>query len=355
MNQHETSEDDTGLRIAQAPSELSDPGSLIASIPALMGYYPTDGVVLFALYEGAMLLTTHYSPDATTNRAFAATVAEGGLNFIGADMVACIIGDSDSDTDGQARQELLAAHLVTAFGRSKQELDVFGVPSIDTGQRWFQYANPGRGGALPDPEGTPLPLVAARNQVVYPGSDALLAMLAPDPDDALARRSALVDAIVRRLSDHTDQEQSPQLLFALVQREVERAEHRREPLTDPEIADLAYALSNLDVRDRCLTFALGDHAAAAERLWTELVRACPAPERAEPAVLLSLFAYARGNILLALLAQRRAEHTMPNHRMATLVRMALHAGAPSSMIRGLAERAEREFDNTTPSPDPTEA
>ncbi|XVV02677.1 DUF4192 domain-containing protein [Actinosynnema sp. CA-248983] len=347
MNQHDTSEDTTGLRIEQAPSELSDPGSLIASIPALMGYYPTDGVVLFALYEGAMLLTTHYSPDATTNRAFAATVAEGGLNFLGADMVACIIGDSD--TDNPPRQDLLSAHLMAAFARNRQELDVFGVPEISTGQRWFQYANAGRGGLLPDPDGTPLPLVAARNQVVYPDSAALLAMLAPDPDDALARRSALLYDAATRLPD---QEQS---LFAQVQRQVERAEYRREPLTDQEIADLAYALSDLDVRDRCITFALGHHAAAAERLWTELVRACPAPERAQPAVLLALFAYMRGNVLLAMLAQRKAEHAVPGHRMAALIRLALDTGAPSSMIRRLAERAQRQFGSPTPEPDSGDA
>lgn len=341
MNQPDVT-DDTGLRIPQAPPELSDPGSLIASIPAVMGYYPTDGVVLFALYEGAMLLTTHYSPDATTDRAFATTVAESGLSFSGADLVACIIGDTD--TDGPPRQDLFAAHLLAAFARNRQELDVFGVPSIDTGQRWFQYANPGRGGLLPDPEGTPLPLVAARNQVAFPDPDALHAMLQPDPDDVLARRSKLVDATIARLTGQPDHEQSTQALFARVQREVERAEYRREPLTDQEIADLACALADVDVRDTCLTFALGHRAAAAERLWTELTRACPAPERAEAAALLSLFAYKRGNFLLALLAQRHAENTVPDHRLATLIRLALDAGAPPSMIDHLAEQAQQRLD-----------
>ncbi|MEU7524674.1 DUF4192 domain-containing protein [Saccharothrix sp. NPDC042600] len=346
MNQHDT----TGPRIDQAPQELSDPGSLIASIPAIMGYHPTDGVVLFALYEGAMLLTTHYHHNDPTNRAFATTIAESGKSFSGAAMVACIIGD----TDGPPRHDLLAAHLTAAFARNNQELDVFGVPDISTGQRWFQYANPGRGGALPDPDGTPLPLVAARNQVVYPDSGSLLAMLEPDPDDALARRSALLDSIAGRMARHPDEEQ-PEQLFCLVQREVQRAAHRHEPLTDQKTADLAYALSNLDVRDRCLTFALGEHAAAAERLWTDLVKTCPAPERAEPAVLLALFAFLRGNVLLAVLAQRHAENTVPGHRMATLIGMALDSGAPSSMIRTLAERAQQRYGEATPQPDTTQA
>nr|WP_246030194.1 DUF4192 domain-containing protein [Saccharothrix variisporea] len=244
---------------------------------------------------------------------------------------------------------------MAAFARNRQELDVFGVPSIDTGQRWFQYANTGRGGPLPDPEGTPLPLVAARNQVAFPDQGALLAMLAPDPDDVLARRSAMVAAALDRLAGHPDPDQLTQSLFALVQREVERAEYRREPLTDQEIVDLACALAHVDVRDRCLTFALGHRAAAAERLWTELTRACPAPECAEPAVLLALFAYIRGNVSLAILAQRHAESTVPDHRLATLIRMALDAGAPSSMIHGLAEKAQQRFGTATPRSDSSDA
>src|SRR5687767_5683893 len=84
--------------------------------------------------------------------------------------------------------------------------------------------------------------------------------------------------------------------FDLLHEHVLRAGDRTQPLTDREIADLAFALINPMVRDACLSFAIGEHADHAEDLWSELVRSSPAPERAEPAALLAAYAFLRGDL-----------------------------------------------------------
>jgi hypothetical protein len=80
----------------------------------------------------------------------------------------------------------------------------------------------------------------------------------------------------------------------------------------------------------------------AERLWLALVRATPAPERAEPAAFLALTAYMRGDGALAGLALDEAPHACPDHSLSALLRAALAAGLPPEVLGGVArDAAER--------------
>ena len=83
----------------------------------------------------------------------------------------------------------------------------------------------------------------------------------------------------------------------------------------------------------------GAGAAAAERLWLALVRATPAPERAEPAALLALTAYLRGDGALAGVALDAALNACPHHSLSGLLRAALDGGLPPELLRGVAEDA----------------
>src|SRR5262249_60782180 len=77
-------------------------------------------------------------------------------------------------------------------------------------------------------------------------------------------------------------------------------------------------------------------AAAAERLWLALVRAPPAPERAEPAALLALTAYLRGDGGLASVALEAALLACPHHSLSGLLRAALDGGMPPELLREIA-------------------
>ncbi|NUT46190.1 MAG: DUF4192 domain-containing protein [Saccharothrix sp.] len=121
--------------------------------------------------------------------------------------------------------------------------------------------------------------------------------------------------------------------------QVQRSGERTEPLTDHEVADLAVALSDYTVRDACIATTAGDHALAAEKLWTDLTRQFPAPERAEPATLLAFSAYLRGDDVLAAVAVECAESAFPDHRLAELLRAALEVQMPPTKVHPLLDHA----------------
>ncbi|WP_027934919.1 DUF4192 domain-containing protein [Amycolatopsis thermoflava] len=131
--------------------------------------------------------------------------------------------------------------------------------------------------------------------------------------------------------------------LAVVRAALARAVAGDFDLSDEDVVSLAMALSDLTVRDRCLTTAdpPGEPpATAAERLWLELVRRTPMPERAEPAVLLGYSAYRRGDGVLAALAFDNALAAHPGHRLAELLRICLSHQLPPETLRRLSDCQE---------------
>ncbi|MFT7837741.1 DUF4192 domain-containing protein [Saccharothrix sp. BKS2] len=155
-------------------------------------------------------------------------------------------------------------------------------------------------------------------------------ILLPEPDSVLAQRITLLDELIERAdtapAGNTIAPGTPsrrRSRFDLVHEHVLRVEDRTAPLTDAEVAALAFALTDPMVRDACLSFATGEHAHAAEALWTQLVKAAPTPERAEPAALLAVFAYLRHDIPLATAATAYAHNAHPGHRLSELIGQAI--------------------------------
>jgi hypothetical protein len=110
-------------------------------------------------------------------------------------------------------------------------------------------------------------------------------------------------------------------------------------LSDSVVAEVASALCDHRVRDACLPWCTGSGAVAAERLWLALVRATPAPERAEPAALLALVAYLRGDGAMAGIALDAAQQACPEHSLSGLLRAALEGGLPPEVLRTVAADA----------------
>jgi hypothetical protein len=268
--------------------------------------------------------------------------------------VLIVVGGGSSDPPEHLPHDALVDELDDAL----HEADVPLLLAVWTratarGERWFDYHDVGTTGTVPDPSSTTFAAAsAADGHVTYPSRAALGGLLDPDPPESLSRRAALLN----RLSADDpppDDDTVPTRHLDLIHAEVLRAATRKRQLTDEEVADLAHALSNPLTRDASLAYCIGDHARSAESLWVELTRACPSPERAEPATLLAFSAYVRGNGALAYLALDRAEESHPGHRLTGLLRAALNTGLPPTQIRTLAERAAAT-DWTTPPPDLTQ-
>ncbi|QFZ18497.1 DUF4192 domain-containing protein [Saccharothrix syringae] len=183
------------------------------------------------------------------------------------------------------------------------------------------------------------------NHVMTP--TALLA----DPDDALARRTTLLNKLADRVfATPPDQPAGPgrpsrrRSRFDLVHEHVLATADRTRALTDDEIAALAFALADPLVRDASLSFALGEHAQAAENLWGQLVKASPAPERAEPAALLAAFAYLRNDVDLATAALAHARNACPGHRLGELLRETIATGVPAEHLLRMAHHSQSLID-----------
>ncbi len=111
------------------------------------------------------------------------------------------------------------------------------------------------------------------------------------------------------------------------------------PLGDHDVARVGFALVDGALRDRALSTALGPDAAAAEALWTELVRRLPPPLDATPATLLAVTAWSRGDGVTAGTALDRALTSRPDHPLAQLLRSALEAALPPAGLRRLGSEA----------------
>jgi hypothetical protein len=99
---------------------------------------------------------------------------------------------------------------------------------------------------------------------------------------------------------------------------------------------LAWALTDIRVRDTLYALAVGENAGQAESLWAALSRTLPEPWRVEALVLLAFSAYARGDGPLAGVSLEAALRGDPTHRMAGMLDTALQSGMRPEQIRDLA-------------------
>jgi hypothetical protein len=107
-------------------------------------------------------------------------------------------------------------------------------------------------------------------------------------------------------------------------------------LGDSELARIAWALTDVRVRDTLYALAVGENAGQAESLWAVLSRTLPEPWRVEALVLLAFSAYARGDGPLAGVSLEAALRGDPTHRMAGMLDTALQSGMRPEQIRDLA-------------------
>ena len=210
------------------------------------------------------------------------------------------------------------------------------VPEVELGETWWCYENEECTGPGARPA-----ILCARRPTRVRGQHPLreprgvAAHLAPDREDHVAHRAQL-------LADQADTaaDVAPAEKWATVGAAIDAITDVSVPeLDDDQIVRLADALCDPLVRDNCLPLLLTDKADAAERLWTVLTRAVPVPERAEPASLLAIHAYLRGEGVIANLALDVALDANPDHQLALLLRESIDRGTPGSRIRAMVEES----------------
>jgi uncharacterized protein DUF4192 len=320
--------------------QLDDPGELIAAIPVLLTFHPTDSVLLLT-YTGlrrrgleSVLRMDIPAPELIADVAEQLRVV--ALNHDAAFVDLVVLGGPGADPPDRLPARELVDRVTGELEREDIEVShAVWAPRIEHRQTWWCYADPDCTGRVRDPQAcTVTAELTAAGAVTFGSRAELAALLAPDPDEALARRAALI-AVQQAGSTEQEYRFVKDTLDTIVGR-VHTDPHNPVPaLDDPTIARLAGALSTPDIREACLAFTMTIRAPAAELLWTVLTRAIPGPARADPASLLGVASYLHGDGARAALALDAALTADPDHRLAQTLRHVLDNGVPPDRFRAL--------------------
>jgi Domain of unknown function (DUF4192) len=319
---------------------IDELGELIAGLPGLLGFVPADSLVLATFSaRDAFRLGPTIRVDLPRARDRLALVHQlrGALrqNEVAAVTVVVVGGGSAAPPDLPHRglTRLLAKELADLGVRLTHSA---WVPRIERDVTWWCYEDDRCAGQVHDPQTSALAaLQAVDGMVTYASRADMLGVLAPDDEDRVAHRAHLLAAFTRHEPDDPTAREA-ELLAAV---DAAATQESLPDLDDEQIVRLGVALGHPRVRDSCLTMSITDRASAAERLWTVLTRALPAPERAEPACLLAVCAYLRGSAVLAGMALEVAMDADPDHRTAPLLRKALDLGTPPDVVRHMLTRS----------------
>jgi Domain of unknown function (DUF4192) len=317
---------------------LSDPSELIAAVPYLLGFHPRDSVVLLAL-RGRNLGVTLRADLVESDQAL--LLAEQLLAPIARQrptgVAVVVIGGQPTPDGGLPHRALVDAIDDVLTGGGLPVVHAAWAAETVRGAPWCCYDDPLCAGTVPDPAASPLAAATVAAGAVTFGSREEMAKLMAAEEPAVLQRRALLLAAAD--ADHPMSARVVTQRLARLRELLQAADTGDLALSDSVVAEIASALCDHRVRDACLPWCSGPGAAVAERLWLALVRATPAPERAEPAALLAFTAYLRGDGALAGVALDTALRACPQHSLSGLLRAALEGGLPPKLLRSVAADA----------------
>ncbi|SES48580.1 DUF4192 domain-containing protein [Actinokineospora terrae] len=316
---------------------------IIAALPYLIGFAPTESLVALTIRDSGEVgpVIRVDLPGPRGRVPMAGHLAEIITGHQVAVALLVVVGGG--------REPLPHAPFVVAVTEALADVGVrvehaFWTRAVEAGSQWLSYTSPELSGTVADPDSSAVAAqFTVQGVVVYASREDMADTLAADPEDDLDRRASLIDAIAT--ADGSTTAEKVALVHSVVEQFAIRSPAvRPHPTdrapTDPDLDDstlaqLAVALSDPQVREACLSIALGSRDRAAARLWTRLTRALPAPERAEPAVHLAVSTYLRGDGVYARVALALALAANPRHSLAALLDSAAHHGIPPDDLRTL--------------------
>ena len=319
--------------------ELNRPGAMIAALPAVLGFVPEKSLVLISIDSGELgsvmrvdlseALADRIGPLAEVASAAAPEAAIAVI--VDADGAGCpMCNDEYRDLCATLTEELSQRDIVLWAAHV--------VDRVAAGGRWHCVDDCGAGGVIDDPSASPLAVAAVLDgRRLYARRADLQAVIAVDERAHSAALAELIGehAAAREVAHRADPS-------ACVRRDVEAAIAAAahvgdgQQLSDAELARLACALGDVEVRDTLYALAVGQSAGEAESLWALLSRSLPTPWRVEALVLVAFSAYVRGDGPLAGVSLEAALRSQPDHRMAGMLDTALQSGLRPEHIRELA-------------------
>jgi Domain of unknown function (DUF4192) len=324
------------MTTSQSPDfHLNRPGVLIAALPAVLGFVPEKSLVLVTVDRGEMgcVMRVDLSNELVDSLAHVADVAAAARP----DSAIAVLIDEEGANCRMCNDEHreLAGLLTTVLAdRGIELLAAHVVDRVAAGGRWHCADGCGNAGTVDDPSASPLAAAAVLDgRRLYARRAELQEVIEViDP----ARTDALAEVIDGGKPGQAERQSDAaradiEAAIAAAARVADAAE-----LGDDELARLAWALTDIRVRDTLYALAVGENAGQAESLWAVLSRTLPEPWRVEALVLLAFSAYARGDGPLAGVSLEAALRGDPTHRMAGMLDTALQSGMRPEQIRDLA-------------------
>jgi hypothetical protein len=304
---------------------LQSPADVVSAIPYLIGFHPTDSVVVLACDGARSAYAVRL--DVTAQDALLEHIALLVAGRRPAEVILAGYGTEERVTPMVERvRDRLAAHGV----RLRESL------RVDKDRYWsYLCSDP----ACCPPEGTYVnvsmsPIAAAAiagGMVALPDRHELERMLAPVGGDA-PRRAA--DRAERRLAAwaEADADSVPARIVAegvpLVRTLIERACAGSPLPADEEVAWLGLLLASLRVRDEAWVRMNEPDLQVHIGLWRHVLTRVTEPYAAAPACLLSFAAWRTGDGALANIALDRALAADPHYSMARLLQELFISGLP---------------------------
>jgi hypothetical protein len=319
---------------------LDHPGTLIAALPALLGFVPEESMVLVTMDRAglACAMRADLSDDATdAARQLAAAAASGApdlavLMFVDEAGASCRMCNDDYRALADEVRAALDVNGIVLWATHV-------VDRVADGGRWHCVDGCGDAGSVDDPSSSPLAAAAVLDgRRLYARRGELVDVVAATDAERAQGIGALIKAAAHDGGDRP---------VAAARRDVEHVMSAAaglaagRPVVDADVARIACALTDPRVRDTLYALCVGRTSAEAEALWSMLARVLPAPWRAEALVLLAFAAYTRSDGPLAGVSLEAALQCNPDHRMAQMLDQALQTGMRPERIRELARTGYR--------------
>jgi hypothetical protein len=324
------------MTTSQSPDfHLNRPGVLIAALPAVLGFVPEKSLVLVTVDRGEMgcVMRVDLSDELVDSLGHVADVAAAARP----DSAIAVVIDEEGANCRMCNDEHreLAGLLTTVLAdRGIELLAAHVVDRVAAGGRWHCADGCGNAGTVDDPSASPLAAAAVLDGRRLYARRAELQQVIDVIDPA--RTDALAEIIDDGKPDPA--QRADEAARADIEAAIGAAARVADTvdLGDDELARLAWALTDIRVRDTLYALAVGENAGQAESLWAVLSRTLPEPWRVEALVLLAFSAYARGDGPLAGVSLEAALRGDPTHRMAGMLDTALQSGMRPEQIRDLA-------------------
>ena len=328
---------------APAVARLSGPGEIVAVLPSLCGFPPTESLVLLSLRgpRSRLGLTARVDLPGPGDQDGLAGLCAGRMAADGASCVVVVVLSEHG-----RRDDLVHAVRAALTERGVGVLEALHV----TGGRWSSYTCTG---SCCPAEGTPVPAAppvlglvqaeqVATGRVVLPSREDLVRSLAPPTLLAAAAAEQRLEqagsAWLRSRAEHgvaAARRSTLDHVQALLDRVAAGT-----PVGPADAAVLAVGLGDLHARDGVATLILTREDELLSLLG-QVARQVVPPDDAPVCTLLAWTAYARGDGALANVALDRALAGRPDYSLALLLRSCLDAGVRPEEVRSLARGTEQ--------------